>query len=415
MPDEVWAPVVYGRTVRADSWWRAAPSGLPYRGWLGDLVAVVVAGGEHLDRPRFLLARWNEHWVTGVACMAAELDTELASDGRRPLYTFVGWAAPADSAARPPALDQMEAHFREWAAPVYQEWVGLDWNQHASKVREPHASAAQAVLWPDPEPSAAELPGLHPEPGTTEIRPASEGSALWQAGTATAEPFVLVVGWDATHNVPRADLTHATAADATSTTRGAQQPSGALVISPAPAQSSEPRPPDPIGRAHITIGAPARRSSPSRLRSLSNPTTWGWGGRPADDPGPRVEVRALIVSDDDQVLVMRRDNRWELPGAPMTSDETPTQACRRIVDETLQISVEEAAALLVTYAHGPTGGTLSVIFHCTLTHAPAIVHASPDVKIALAPINDARLPPDILKATDQLLTGSTNPLYTETS
>jgi ADP-ribose pyrophosphatase YjhB (NUDIX family) len=156
----VWAPIVYGRTVRADSWWRAVPSGIAHREWLGALVSAIVAGGEHLESPRFLLAHWADHWVVGVACMAAELAPELASDGSRPLYTFVGWAAPADAGSAPPQLVDFEAEFRKWAGPVYRHWVGRDWQQHPSKVREPHPSAAVPTHWPSNHEPAESVPAL---------------------------------------------------------------------------------------------------------------------------------------------------------------------------------------------------------------------------------------------------------------
>src|SRR6266851_2011254 len=91
-----WAPVVYGRTRRADFWWRAVPAGLGHRGWLADVVPAAVAGGRLLERPRFLLSRSEDDRILiGVACRAAELSEDMNSHERRPLYCFVGWVAPA--------------------------------------------------------------------------------------------------------------------------------------------------------------------------------------------------------------------------------------------------------------------------------------------------------------------------------
>jgi ADP-ribose pyrophosphatase YjhB (NUDIX family) len=402
MPDPLWAPIVYGRTNRADSWWRAVPPELPHRGWLGTLVSTIVASGDHLDRPRFLLARWNEYWVTGVACMAGEFDPELSSDGVRPLYTFVGWAAPFLSPARPPEFDELEKHFRDWAGPVYQEWVGRDWDQHPSKVRDAHATAAQVHPWPDP--GVVDGKALDPARDTVEIWPDADRAALWRAATITDSPFVLAVGWEGQNSVPRADLTHATAGDLETIRRVPLQP-GELEW-PEPVVEERTAPSD---RPRITVTVPPPRPSfvASGLRALGGLVSRG----PLDDPGPRVEVRLLIL-DGDNVLVRRTGDGWELLGGPVSTRESPTAACRRIAYDTLRIPIVVNGPLLVTYSGAPDRGHLSLVFHGELTTDVTVWQSHTSI-IALRPVTDPTLPASVQHAVAQLAAGSPDTRYSE--
>src|SRR4051812_25107855 len=91
-----WAPIVFGRTARADLWWRAVPPDPTVRGWAEKVISDAVGGGRIVaDGPRFLLACVDDHWLVGVASWASEFNSELVVDDRRPSSAFVGWMAQA--------------------------------------------------------------------------------------------------------------------------------------------------------------------------------------------------------------------------------------------------------------------------------------------------------------------------------
>ncbi|MBH0776580.1 hypothetical protein [Nocardia bovistercoris] len=212
-----WLPVVWGRTRRADTWWRVLPAALDSEGWIGEAVYAVFAGGRDLERPRFTLCRSRGWWLTGVACAAADLDSEMHTDENgRPLFTFVGWLHTLDQPAALPTLDQWERHRVEWARGTYARWCGMDWEALPSDVSLPHESVAEPVGWSSNAP-ALDGAVLRYRPGRAELRPDSERYTLWQAGTRSREPFLLVVGWSARQSLKAPHCTHATVADLSAT------------------------------------------------------------------------------------------------------------------------------------------------------------------------------------------------------
>ncbi|MFD0748370.1 hypothetical protein ACFQ1L_46315 [Phytohabitans flavus] len=145
-----WAPVVYGRTLNADSWWRAVPAGTGTDGWLDTAVNAAVDGGNTLaDGPRFLLSRSHGRLLVGVACRAADLHAEMNQHKGRALHCFVGWLAPAAAVGGPvaPRLSDLETHYRQWAGELYAKWVGPDWDEHRAKLRGPRPSGPVDVPW----------------------------------------------------------------------------------------------------------------------------------------------------------------------------------------------------------------------------------------------------------------------------
>ena len=92
-----WFPIVYGRTRRADRWWRALP-GEPDPEWMRSAVRATVHGGRGLlTGPRLVLSQDGRHRLIGLACQASVLSDTMNSDGQRALYCFVGWAASITS------------------------------------------------------------------------------------------------------------------------------------------------------------------------------------------------------------------------------------------------------------------------------------------------------------------------------
>src|SRR5277367_4618906 len=93
-----WQLVLYGRTLRADSWWRVRPEDAEIA-WLNALVTTTTSGGEDLrNEPRVLLARAGNRVLVGGAARVALLSERMNTDGGgRPLYCFVGWlSGPSD-------------------------------------------------------------------------------------------------------------------------------------------------------------------------------------------------------------------------------------------------------------------------------------------------------------------------------
>jgi ADP-ribose pyrophosphatase YjhB (NUDIX family) len=432
MPVEAWSPIVYGRTVRADSWWRAVPAGLPHQAWLGTLVSAIISGGDRLDRPRFLLARLNGYWVTGVACMASELSDEFASDGRRPLYTFVGWSAPLGASNLPPALDDMRGSYRDWAGPLYEEWVGLDWDEHASKVREPHTTTPQAQPWPQSEwadrtdeknpdaHGAANLDSASPagptalsaKPGEIELWPAADEDRLWQAGLESQHAFVLAVGWAGVHQVPRSTLTHAAVDGLPLLEQVPAEPGGLDLASTAmPGSEAMTQGTPSQARPHLTIDSTV--SAESFIANF-RPGAWkdrlpGLGGE--DLAQTSIRIRILIVTSDNRVLVVESDKGIALPYGMVRRRESPSAACKRIARESLGLELSRATPVSLT--HFAKNNLLSIIFSCCLTSDHAQVRTQQEASVALRSLDDAALPAAIKVALDRLETGVENPAYRE--
>jgi ADP-ribose pyrophosphatase YjhB (NUDIX family) len=403
-----WAPIVYGRTLVADTWWRALPIGLSRNGWLADLVTSVVAGGDQLDRPRFLLARHDQYWVTGVACLARELSQQYGSDGRRPLYTFVGWTTP-ETEATPPALADLENHYVDWAAPPYQKWVGLDWRTHQSLAREPHQTVATAPPWPTAEEPIATAE-FTPTPEGIAIWPAGDRHEVWERGRRTRSPFVLAVGWDLTRNVPRSTITHATAADRSgpgpthlavapdpqaSLARRSADPSGSRAPDrPGPSSPQPPRSDEPPIRLPIPNLPDLAAASRGVQSMVTSATRRIVGGELAQIP---VGVEVLVVSRN-QVLLQRRSEHGTakrgLPRDNLRSGETPLDACRRLVRKLTGVDVLRFELLEARFRL--SNPLMGLRFSCALAAGldPAQLH----LDVTLLSLEDGSLSTDVRNA-----------------
>jgi len=194
-----WAPVVYGRTAAADTWWQAVPDGVSPAGWLTRVVYAAVDRGRELDKhPRFLLAQEPGHRVVGVACRARDLSDEMHSDGLRELYCFVGWLTvlPADDEAdmallTGPGLDEFQKSYVQWAAPVYTGVMGGRWRMPLSFTRDPVTTHPQPAPWAgDAYDPADPLP--RPDTG---LWPAETWPPLWAAALSVLDPLTCVIGW----------------------------------------------------------------------------------------------------------------------------------------------------------------------------------------------------------------------------
>ncbi|MBX6383102.1 MAG: hypothetical protein IRZ07_09035, partial [Microbispora sp.] len=260
----MWTPVVYGRTHRADKWWRALPVGIMPNGWIADVVNVAVAGGHGLRRPdvvgastdetsrpegsrvegRYLLARRADRGdgvnrangvLVGVACYARALSKEMHTDeASRELYCFVGWWGTPETPTDIPSLAALTENCARWAGDVYQMYFEHVWKQHQALVRiqesapmiapwaRDDSEAGGAVEIPAPAPEATATPrpllgvgpaGLTPQRDKVLLYPASHSERLWDEGRRTTTPFTLVTGWVASARAPLKPVTHLCAAD----------------------------------------------------------------------------------------------------------------------------------------------------------------------------------------------------------
>ncbi len=194
---DVWTPVVYGRTRRADRWWRAVPVGAD-REWLAAAVTGVTAGGRGLEHgPRFLLAQNRSSRLVGVACRAAALSASMNSDGSRPLYCFVGWCAPlARAVGEAPALAELREHYVRWAAPVYEEWMRADWEVHPSRLHQSHEPPPGPAPWPwSGTGPAPDVQNHHSMPGWPWYWPTDEAEIPWRMAAYSEWPCVVSLGW----------------------------------------------------------------------------------------------------------------------------------------------------------------------------------------------------------------------------
>ncbi|WP_345070377.1 hypothetical protein [Phytohabitans flavus] len=207
-----WAPVVYGRTLNADSWWRAVPAGTGTDGWLDTAVNAAVDGGNTLaDGPRFLLSRSHGRLLVGVACRAADLHAEMNQHKGRALHCFVGWLAPAAAVGGPvaPRLSDLETHYRQWAGELYAKWVGPDWDEHRAKLRGPRPSGPVDVPWTGGQrPVRAHRLFADRPDGAVLVAPATERFGLWEAALAASGEATLVTGWGAEGRTRLRGATH---------------------------------------------------------------------------------------------------------------------------------------------------------------------------------------------------------------
>ncbi|MGA6171469.1 hypothetical protein ACPEIF_14610 [Streptomyces sp. NPDC012600] len=229
MTGAVWSPVVLGRLLRVDEWWREVPEGATGDGWLVDVVIAAVMNGRGLSKgPRMLLARppvpdgEAAPVLVGVACDAELISTKYHTDsGGRPLYCFVGWLS-APGAGDVPSLGALTEGFPSWARETYERAVGPDWEAvTAPGRRDPRvpgdapwgpAGAAGSGGGPAglrtglPTEPPARLPGAE-GPGTW-LLPEARAGEYWEGARMSDEPCVLVTGWRESYAPARSVLTH---------------------------------------------------------------------------------------------------------------------------------------------------------------------------------------------------------------
>jgi hypothetical protein len=266
-----WQAVLYGRTRRADRWWRVRPHDIDVS-WLNALVLAGTGGGEGLaEQPRFLLARHEQVVLVGVACRAALLSDTMNSDGSRPLYCFVGWLSN-DEGAPVPQLEALEEQWLPWATGVYEAWMPLDWDKHPTDLADAHEPPLESPPWPAEStvPAPADLASSRESSPATARRgplvfPVEARVVAWRQLYVTPGDFVFAVGLRTSFPDANGVLTHlAMAAYAGETQAGSRvQPAD---NSPEPVDAGPP-PDVPVHTGNPPAGRPASdrvlpRSSP---------------------------------------------------------------------------------------------------------------------------------------------------------
>ena len=270
-----WASVVYGRTYSADLWWRALPEGVDRAGPEAVAVMAAVGGGRGLNRsPRLVLARLRTGTLLGVACQARQLGTDMDSDGRRPLFCFVGWFAAGLPTATVPELAQLEAAGMLWARDEYERRMRGAWTAHPSKLRTAEVTRPEEPPWSPPGTGSYQAPAvaaevaraiLRPARGQVRVHPSAERAVVWRAVARYGLDITLVTGW-ASHKDAVLDGVTDICADDVST----EPP----LLVPAPTRRVQPaagsRPAEPVPPAGFS--SPAGISSPVEPVSPAEPT-----------------------------------------------------------------------------------------------------------------------------------------------
>ncbi|GGV29881.1 hypothetical protein [Streptomyces spectabilis] len=285
-----WTPVVYGRTRRADRWWRAVPRDVD-REWLAAVVTGLTAGGRDLDQgPRFLLAQNRRNRLVGVACRAAEISTSMNSDGSRPLYCFVGWCAPlAGAAGGGPVLAELQDRYVPWASPVYEKWMRADWETHPSRLHQPHEPPPGPPPWGT---APARTAPLRPEPEHPLHWPAADADIPWRIARDSGSPCAVSLGWRRARDAQaltgvRSDIAADDVREVVKAGRPAPPPAPPSRPPPAsasPAKQAGPRTGDgPSGGS-----SPGRPGNPPVVPRALRPSADGSGKPPAVPQDPRV-------------------------------------------------------------------------------------------------------------------------------
>jgi hypothetical protein len=278
-----WAPVVYGRTLVADQWWRALPAGLHPGHWVARVVLDTVANGAGLARPRsgpgsewlyaprMTFARGAEGTLVGVACRARQLDENLCQDRHgRELYCFVGWFTADPAAAGIPPQAALAPGPESWAGATYREYAADVWGTPAaalsileSKRGRPPWEAAPAPAPPMPD-GPVNLPRTldSTSPGHVMVFRSADAAGLWTRANEAPGPFILVTGWRQARQAPLERITVLTADDVTKA-------------------EAVPRPSTPV--AHQD--PPARQARrPGLLSRITNSVFGAAGGHVGDQP-----------------------------------------------------------------------------------------------------------------------------------
>jgi hypothetical protein len=265
--------VVYGRTRRADRWWRAIPDGVDEQ-WVVGVVTAVVDGGRHLAGcPRFVLAHNGRERLVGVACRASDLSETMNQDpGGRPLYCFVGWVGGGQKGyPAAPMLARLRERYGEWAGEVYDWVVAPDWEQHPRELHEPRRSKRAPAPWSETDVSN-ERPAKEPI-AAREAWPAEDAERLWEQADWFPLPAV-AVGWRTTPDDRSGALTHVAADDVAERQRWEPlPPTRQLDPIPGPRASPPPRtfapppaPPPDSAAGEPGWHRPEERSRPRRRR-----------------------------------------------------------------------------------------------------------------------------------------------------
>jgi hypothetical protein len=257
-----WSPVVYGRTLHIDQWWRALPAGLSLGHWVTGTVLDTVGHGYSLVRyhkeadsppeqtPRFALARGRDGTLVGLACRARAISADMCQDWKdRELYCFVGWFSPDPGTPELPTIADLRPVQGSWAGQVYRTYFEPVWKEPRGATLTTQVSHAGPAPWRrmPVSPSDDGTPLLAPD-GRVVVSPAAMADRLWRDGVGSPGPFFLVTGWQEARDASLARITHLCADDLTEPGTVSRPPStvppNAVPSSPAGDDRTKPHPAD---------------------------------------------------------------------------------------------------------------------------------------------------------------------------
>jgi hypothetical protein len=317
-----WQPLLYGRTARADRWWRLRPYDVTMD-WLNAAVVACTGGGDGLAaHPRFLLARSGPLLLVGAACRASALSDTMNSDGSRPFYTFTGWIT-RDAQTRPPDWDTFTAGWRRWATEVYDSWMPLDWNKHRTDLGDGHEAPYIQAPWAAEASEAPRSPTAsagQPAPPTREgtiIVPAEAAPMTWAALAVAAFDFAFVAGFDRPPANVRGTLTHASVASAEIVT---VQPATQVQSETIPVRETRDPMPPPGRDDGASFGsswdqrqhdeaAPARHREP-RAGWRNRAVSWILGGEEEDGPSDEPPAPERDAEEEPRYGPMKDLDYW---------------------------------------------------------------------------------------------------------
>ncbi|GIE94408.1 hypothetical protein [Paractinoplanes rishiriensis] len=271
---QVWQPVLYGRTYRADRWWRLRPGDMD-PDWLTAAALACADGGDGLAAgPRMLLARRGDAVLVGGAGRASLLSDTMNSDGSRPLFCFAGWLTRTSDPVLP-ALADLERHWVSWAAEIYGSWMPLDWKRHPSDLGVPHESPFVAAPW---SAAAAAEPPAGPAGRPRQVRgmwvvPPSDRERCWYELSRFTGDFAYATAFDQIPLEFAGPLTHV---GSSADVPDVAEPPADPVPAAAPAEEASP-PPDPAP-------GPETHTEPEKGRFRRGLGSILGGGHRADEP-----------------------------------------------------------------------------------------------------------------------------------
>lgn len=84
---------------------------------------------------------------------------------------------------------------------------------------------------------------------------------------------------------------------------------------------------------------------------------------------PAVGVSGLLSDVSDRLLLVRTaEHSWELPGAPLTVDESPLAGCRRAIRDALGFETSPIRLLVRDASQEAAGSVVELVYDCGIVN-----------------------------------------------